>query len=177
MAWTAPAIQTTNTHITAAIWNAQITDNMTFLGVSHNHSGDAGDGAAVYNIPSGAISIFDAACPAGWTRVSAFDGKFIRGAASYGGTGGADTHTHTIASLAAHTHAIASHTHGFGTTGLNSTTDSLYTGSGINLVQAHPHTGSGAGGANTGTLGAASPTAAAGSSLPVYITVIFCKKD
>lgn len=35
-------------------------------------------------------------CPSGWTRVSAWDGKFLRGYASYGGTGGLDTHSHTL---------------------------------------------------------------------------------
>lgn len=32
MAWTAPATQTTGTLITATTWNAQITDNMAYLG-------------------------------------------------------------------------------------------------------------------------------------------------
>jgi len=40
------------------------------------------------------IYLSDAACPAGTQRVSAFDGKFIRGSATYGGTGGGTTHTH-----------------------------------------------------------------------------------
>lgn len=46
--------------------------------------------------PFGGIAIFDTTCPAGWTRVSAFDGKTLKGASSYGGTGGSATHSHTV---------------------------------------------------------------------------------
>jgi hypothetical protein len=58
--------------------------------------------AAGLAIPSGMIAIFDAACPNGWTRVTAFDSKFLYGGAAYGATGGAATHTHTGPS---HAHA------------------------------------------------------------------------
>ena len=44
MAWTAPTQRTTGTLITAAIYNTDLVDNFTFLGVNHDHSGDAGDG-------------------------------------------------------------------------------------------------------------------------------------
>jgi hypothetical protein len=108
MAWTTPATQTNTTLVTAALWNEQITNNMQFMGAAHDHSGDAGDGVTLTPIPSGMIGMFDASCPAGWTRVSAWDAKFIRGAASYGGTGGADTHTHAGPS---HTHGIVAHGH------------------------------------------------------------------
>jgi len=47
------------------------------------------------SVPSGMIAIFQGDCPSGWTRVSAFDGKFLRGASSYGGEGGAQNHYHT----------------------------------------------------------------------------------
>jgi hypothetical protein len=115
MAWTVPATRTTGTLITAALWNAAVIDNIRFLGVTHNHSGDAGDGATLTLVPSGLIAMFDAACPSGWTRVSAWDSKMIRGASSYGGTGGSDAHTHTgpshTHSVAAHGHTASSHTH------------------------------------------------------------------
>ncbi len=45
---------------------------------------------------SGAVVLSSSSCPAGWTRLSAADGRFIRAAATAGGTGGADTHTHTL---------------------------------------------------------------------------------
>jgi len=115
MAWTAPATQTNTTLVTAALWNEQITNNMQFMGAAHDHSGDAGDGVTLTVVPSGLIGMFDAACPAGWTQVSTWNNKMIRGAASYGGTGGADTHTHAGPShthgIVAHGHAASSHTH------------------------------------------------------------------
>lgn len=46
--------------------------------------------------PFGGIAIFDTTCPSGWSRVSAFDGRALKGAASYGPTGGADKHSHTV---------------------------------------------------------------------------------
>ncbi len=39
-------------------------------------------------VPSGAIVMFDAACPSGWTRFAALDNRFPRGSATYGATGG-----------------------------------------------------------------------------------------
>jgi hypothetical protein len=48
-------------------------------------------------IPLGAIAIFDAGAPAGWTRYSLEDGYFVRGGATAGATGGSNTnHTHTV---------------------------------------------------------------------------------
>jgi hypothetical protein len=46
-------------------------------------------------IPSGMIAMFTGSCPTGWTRFSALDGKFARGASSYGATGGSETHSHS----------------------------------------------------------------------------------
>jgi len=112
MGWTAPATQTTNTHMTAAIWNEQVTANLAFLGTNHDHTGDVGDGATITSLlRSGTIGIFDAACPGGWTRVSAWDGKFLRGSAMYNASaGGAASHTHQTAD---HVHTNAGHTHGW----------------------------------------------------------------
>lgn len=177
MAWTAPSTKTTGTLVTAAIWNEQVTDNMTWLGTSHDHSGDTGDGGAL-SVVSGLIGIFDAACPTGWTRVSAWDNKMLRGAAAYGATGGADTHTHS------HTHTVPAHTH-----------DQIYGAkdqvTSANLVVANSPSGlgmtvtGGAGatayqlqsGAASGGSGNTGSDATAGSSLPAYISVVFCKKD
>jgi hypothetical protein len=71
--------------------------------------GDSIWAAPAGTLPSGLIAMFAVACPAGWTRVAAWDGRFVRGAAAYGATGGANTHTHTGGSF-----AVASHTHGPG---------------------------------------------------------------
>jgi len=46
-------------------------------------------------IPSGMIAMFTGSCPTGWTRFGALDGKFARGASSYGATGGSETHSHS----------------------------------------------------------------------------------
>ena len=110
MAWIAPSTKTTGILVTAAIWNEQVTNNLAFLGTNHDHSGDAGDGGTLAGgAPSGLILPSDVACPAGWTRVSAWDNKFIRGSATYDAVGGGtDTHLHAGPS---HGHGVASHSH------------------------------------------------------------------
>lgn len=51
---------------------------------------------------SGGIVLSTVACPAeGWTRVSAADDRLLRGATSMGGTGGSDTHDHTLTGVLA----------------------------------------------------------------------------
>ena len=175
MAWVAPSTKSTGLLITAAIWNEQVVGNMTFLGASHNHSGDAGDGGTIAAIPSGIILIFDAACPTGWTRVSAFDSNFIRGAAAYGATSGGTGHVH---SYQAHTHT---HTHsgGYAIAGAAGTVN-VDTGSGSSApkgLDGHTHV------YGPSAVDAGSASQAMGSSegpntdLPSYINVIFCKKD
>jgi hypothetical protein len=115
MTWTMPATYTTSTPITAGIWNEQIENDLAWLGASHDHNGHDGDGADLALIASGMIAIFKTTCPGGWTRVSAWDGKFLRGAPAYGNTGGSATHTHTtsdhIHTAPSHTHIAPSHTH------------------------------------------------------------------
>jgi hypothetical protein len=47
-------------------------------------------------VPPGTIMIFTGACPADWTRLGGLpDGRFLRGSAAYGATGGSTTHAHT----------------------------------------------------------------------------------
>jgi hypothetical protein len=47
---------------------------------------------------SGNVIMFaDAACPTGWTRATTLDGKFLYGSATYGTTGGSNSHAHTDA--------------------------------------------------------------------------------
>jgi len=64
------------------------------------------------------IALFDTACPSGWTRFTALDGRVARGASSYGGTGGASTHTHSIdvpnTGVTGNTGSAGAHTHGAG---------------------------------------------------------------
>ncbi len=106
------------------------------------------------DLPSGFIAMFDTTCPDGWTREGAFDGKFIRGAATYGGTGGANTHTHSYTRPA-----------------VNSAVYDLSLkhadGSGYNFASTtHYHP------VNADTVETTSTT-----SEPPYINVIFCRKD
>jgi len=88
--------------------------------------GDQTWAAPAGTFPAGGIVMFDVACPAGWTRFVPLDGRYPRGAAAYGATGGATTHSHTSGTLAvaSHTHSAgsyeaAAHTHG-GVTGSTS---------------------------------------------------------
>ena len=100
MAWTNPTLRTSGELITANIWNADLVDNLLFLGNTHDHSGGAGNGGsppatAAEILPSGVIMVFDTSCPSGWTRFSAFDGLYLRANNSYGGTGGGfSSHAH-----------------------------------------------------------------------------------
>ena len=133
---------------------------------------------------SGMIAMFDGVCPTGWTRFTALDSAFPRGAATYGETGGASTHTHavgnyTVAAETAHTHSIDP-----------PITTSAQTGQAGNVAQSgsgaylpwdtHTHTvniaafSSAAGSSHTHGL---SGSSASGSSLPPYLNMVFCKKN
>lgn len=175
MGWTTPSTKTTGMLITAAIWNEQVTDNMTWLGTSHDHNGGVGDGATLDLTTPGVIGIFDATCPTGWTRVSAFDNKFLYGEAAYGATGGNDAHAHA-SSHAVHTgphvHAAGSLAPWFG-----NGTISLGAGGYNAALGAHKHTLSGNSGAMAAVSASTNLAADAGTSLPATISVIFCKKD
>jgi len=82
--------------------------------------------SSVGGIPSGMIAIFDTSCPTGWTRVSAFDGLFLRGSDTYGGTGGAETHTHSIDPPSTATSSNGLHYHGFTVPSYNTGNQSAY---------------------------------------------------
>lgn len=92
-----PAKVWTGSWLTANSWN-QIVDSLTELDSK--------------TVPSWAILMFNTSCPAtGWTRVTALDNKFPRGATTYGTTGWADAHTHAATGLLwpGHTHTTAWH--------------------------------------------------------------------
>ena len=99
------------------------------------------------NITSGLITLFTST-PSGWTRFSALDSSFARGASSYGGTGGATTHTHTT-------------TGGYTTGSSGTRTDS-------------PGNSVGAGGHTHTTING---TTGSGTSLPPYLDMIFASKN
>jgi hypothetical protein len=69
-------------------------------------------GAAVGAVPAGMIAMFDTSCPATWTRVSAWDNKFVRGGATYSAAGGgSDSHTHTVDPASTASSADGAHSH------------------------------------------------------------------
>jgi hypothetical protein len=130
-------------------------------------------GSQGYLVPSGLVAIFAGNCPSGWTRFTALDNLFPMGSSTYGATGGSATHTHSISMDGAHNHG--------GTTGASTVNDNNqwlfgnYQGSGShsdNFADAtHVHSIATDGAHNHG--GATGP----GSSLPPYMTVVFCQKQ
>lgn len=129
----------THTNATASIGNA--TNSPPYLELVYCTNSDL-------NIESGMISLFTS-LPSGWTRFSALDGLFPKGASAYGGIGGSSVHAHSIT--------------GSGSTngGATSNEDS---GSSNNGTSPHTHT------INSGTTGDE-------NSIPAYYTMIFGSKD
>ncbi|OGZ23899.1 MAG: hypothetical protein A2896_03065 [Candidatus Nealsonbacteria bacterium RIFCSPLOWO2_01_FULL_43_32] len=117
-------------------------------------------------IPSGMIAMFDTSCPAGWTRFAALDNKFPQGAATYGGTGGASTHTH------GYTDKMLGTPGGAGPQISSSGSACGEYGSRIFTVEIIPGGGDGA-----PTCSSASRTTGSGDNMPPYLNVIWCKKD
>ena len=126
-------------------------------------------------VPSGAIILWSGAnCPAGYTRLSALDGKFLVGGASYtAAAGGSNAHTHGAGSYLgpSHVHSI-DHTHTVGQTPENGAPgyiwpkDKYFTTSGPSPVTSGP------GGANAIT-GISSPA----DSRPEFATILLCQRS
>jgi hypothetical protein len=161
---------------------------------------------AITGAPSGAIMIMQQAdlalysnnCPPGWTRYTALDGRFPKGAPAGIITplnsGGASTHTHTYSQVSAHSHTIADQTFNTSSDGSHKHTftfQSGSSGSGLSLTassSASSSVSTGSGGSHshsitfpattTATAGSVSTaTSSAASSMPPYQEVVFCKKD
>ncbi len=103
--------------------------------------------ASNLNLSSGAIGIFNTSVPVGWTRVTALDGRFPRGAATYGTTGGSDTHTHPYAG-------------GYSTAGSSGACSAGADGGGDGAWEGHSHT-------------SLSGTTAAATNTPPYLNIIY----
>jgi hypothetical protein len=97
------------------------------------------------------IMYADTSCPAGWTRASDLDGKFLYGSDTYGSTGGADSHSH--GNVSATSSSIS-------TTNIAGSSSSGTSGA----TTDHTHTG----------LEASVDSA---NSLPPYKEVVLCYKD
>ena len=96
------------------------------------------------------VMMASGSCPTGWTRVSALDDRFPRGASSYGGTGGGSSHSHAQASC---------------TTGGGSGSTSIGNGSGqVFISPDHTHTG------------AQVDVDTASNVLPPYLEMVYCQR-
>jgi hypothetical protein len=133
-------------------------------------------------IPTGMINMFDTSCPTGWTRVSALDGKFLAGGASYSATaGGSDSITLSVSQLPSHTHtgttgSDGAHTHNMSTGTSNGSYYNNVTYSSVAQYQGTMEWSSA--GAHTHTFTTAGTGSGASiDNRPAYATVILCKKD
>ena len=115
-------------------------------------------------VPVGAIILFAGSCPSGWSHFAALDNKFARGGDAYGGTGGSDTHSHSISQDGAHNHG--------GLTGQGDAPSPSNAGNFFSNQQGwHRHSISTDGGHNHGG------ATGSGSSLPAYVTMVYCQKN
>jgi len=119
-----------------------------------------------------------ASIPAGFSRVTALDGAFAKGAhdtASANITGGSDTHTHTSP---AHSHNLQSHTHTSDLNSVGSDTDDCGGGTSNGIVTgSHSHPGTTMTGTSTSSSSSDAITYGATTlnSLPPYHELIFIK--
>lgn len=123
-----------------------------------------------------------ASIPSGWTRVTALDGYYPRGASGTGApvaTGGAANHSHTTPS---HTHSIGGHSHSVGgSTGTSnsSTTSARFNGaSQPQADQPHSHTRpSSTGTSSASNSGSAAPGTNSANNVPPTREVIWIESD
>ncbi len=110
-------------------------------------------------LPTGTVGVFDAACPTGWTQLTAHSGKFMRGSATYGTTGPPEPHSHSVV-IAATSTGSASPTvldNGFG---------SLLVDRATGGVSIHNH-----------AVVSTTPQSDPGEPVPKNIEIILCTKD
>ncbi len=139
----------------------------------------------VPQLPAGMMFLFDSACPGGWTEVAAFQNRLIRGHdgdGTFGEIGGADTHSHPIAS---HSHGAVTvagggdHSHS-GWTGTPTSTWNQNSDGGSSVAhQTHLHwfnSGTLASGSfsHTHTLSASADTSTVLSTVPAYREFVVC---
>ncbi len=120
-------------------------------------------GAQITGVPTNAIILWNQnnACPAGFTRVGDFDGRFLVGGATQGTTGGSNDHNHGAGTLtgSAHTHNHVPWN------GSPSNVDDNSGGTDYNNT-----TSSAGGGSVTGTSGSA-------DSRPAFMTILLCRSN
>ena len=129
-------------------------------------------------IPAGVTIIWtgtNASIPTGWTRVTALDGRYVKGASNgngAGGTGGTATHTHTGS---AHTHTMNTHTHSL-TFGASPNTGLSQSGYSESTTSHTTHTALTSGARVGGSLTSASTYASLAND-PPYVEVIFIQSN
>ena len=125
-------------------------------------------------VPTGSIMLWNGgSCPAGYTRLSALDGKFLVGGGSYSAAaGGSNTHTHGTGSYAAppHTHSISDVSRGIG---WNASNGYNPVGSTVAVVATDFQSAV----AESSGAGAISGTSGSSDSRPEFATVLLCQKN
>jgi hypothetical protein len=143
------------------------------------------------SLPSGLIAMFASNCPPGWTRVSGMDGRFPRGATSFGATGGSATHSHDVSGstgqAGAHLHSFSGSGSFSGDTGVvNNATPIGVNRSGpdamLFLPHSHPFSGSVSISGDTSGVGDHTHPLNMNRTddapnLPPYVDVVYCMKD
>jgi len=149
-------------------------------------------------------ALYSSACPPGWSRFTALDDRFAKGANTGETTGfssgGATTHSHTYSDSVSHNHTVATtspsssssgaHTHrvqsggGSGDTGLFESSNVSVAGSDTTGGGNHSHTldlpshnTENTKRTSDAGAGVATGTTESVSSMPAYQEVVFCEKD
>lgn len=135
-------------------------------------------------IPSGMISAFDVACPAGWTRYSGLDGRFPLGSAVAGQIGGSTQHNHHLNLL---TDSRGSHAHSFSgsvsgtTTGASATDQVNQSPRQGYFTPAHTHDFNASFSGSTGGVGDHNHNTDGYTDnvdqYPPWYSVVYCRKD
>ena len=141
-------------------------------------------GGSGTTIPSGLVTFVVAGtCPAGWTEVSALNGKFLRGTLAANGdvgdTGGSDTitdvlnHTHAVnVTDPGHAHTLQRYPTATGTSsGYTADTSMSGTPAAVTLPMVSQATGI------TATTSNPDGGVASIDNRPAFVNVIFCAKD
>ncbi len=131
-------------------------------------------------VPSGIIIAWPstaASIPAGWSRKTALDDKYVRGAASAGDTGGDAAHAHAISG---HGHNVATHAHAVsGSPSAANVAASIDAGTDLttSLARSHPHPpGSSTASQNGSPLAASGSVQNSDNDLP-HLKVIWIESD
>jgi len=134
-------------------------------------------------VPIGAIVLWDGvSCPAGYSRLAGYDGKFLVGSDTAGQTGGSNTHTHGAGSYTqpAHQHdqTVGSRT---GSPSVQTQADAPFgTGQTLNAVIGDSNSGNEPFKAHKVSPGGDDPitgTSGSADNRPEFMTILLCQKD